>query len=152
VKASVANRSSAIGHRRSELGFSLLEVLIALLILAMSLTILLSSQSSSMAAASRSRDITIATLLARSKMVDIERKISQKNVERNQIQQDEQNIRSNISVLPAGSKSRDDFIADLTARDNDLKKVTQELKDLQVSLDKARADLEAYLSDMNVES
>ncbi len=53
----------------------MLEVLIALLILAMSLTVLLSSQTYSMAAASRSRDLTVATLLARSKMIDIERKL-----------------------------------------------------------------------------
>ena len=56
-------------------GFTLLEVLIALLILAMSLTVLLSSQTFSMAAAGRSRDITVATLLARSKMIDIEQKL-----------------------------------------------------------------------------
>ncbi len=61
--------------RQSELGFTLLEVLIAVLILAMSLTVLLTSQSASMAAASRSRDITIATLLARAKMIDIEKRL-----------------------------------------------------------------------------
>ena len=55
------------------LGFSLLEVMIALGILAMSLTVLLESQASSVNNAGRSRDLSIATLLARSKMVDIER-------------------------------------------------------------------------------
>lgn len=59
----------------TERGFTLLEVMIALLILAMSLTVLLSSQSASMAAAGRSRDITLAALLARSKMIDIEQKL-----------------------------------------------------------------------------
>ncbi|MBC7793206.1 MAG: hypothetical protein H7Z43_05835 [Clostridia bacterium] len=49
--------------------------MIALIILAISLSVLLSAQSSSMAAAGRSRDITIGTLLARSKMIDIEKKL-----------------------------------------------------------------------------
>ena len=53
-------------------GFSLLEVIIALAILAMSLTALLQSQAGSINSAGRSRDITIASLLARAKMVDIE--------------------------------------------------------------------------------
>ena len=56
-------------HQR---GFSLLEVMIALGILAMSLTVLLESQASSVNNAGRSRDLTIATLLARSKMIDLE--------------------------------------------------------------------------------
>ena len=53
-------------------GFTLLEVVIALGILAMSLTVLLESQASSVNSAGRSRDLTIASLLARSKMVDLE--------------------------------------------------------------------------------
>lgn len=56
-------------------GFTLLEVLIALMILAISLTVLLQAQASSLANAARSRDVTIATLLARSKLIDIERKL-----------------------------------------------------------------------------
>lgn len=56
-------------------GFSLLEVVIALAILAMSLTVLLESQSASVRNAGRSRELTIATLLARSKMVDIEQEL-----------------------------------------------------------------------------
>jgi len=56
----------------SERGFTLLEVVIALAIMAMSLTVLLESQAASVSNAGRSRDLTIATLLARSKMVDVE--------------------------------------------------------------------------------
>lgn len=61
-----------IRHSRSTKGFTLLEVVIALGILAMSLTVLLESQASSVNSAGRSRDLTIASLLARSKMVDLE--------------------------------------------------------------------------------
>jgi len=53
-------------------GFSLIEVVIALGILAMSLSVLLGSQAASVNNAGRSRDLTIASLLARSKMIDIE--------------------------------------------------------------------------------
>lgn len=56
-------------------GFSLLEVVVALSILAISLTVLLQSQAQSLASAGRSRDLTVATLLARSKMVDVEQKL-----------------------------------------------------------------------------
>ena len=56
-------------------GFSLLEVVIALAILAMSLTVLLESQAAGVRSAGRSRDLTIATLLARSKMIDIEQEL-----------------------------------------------------------------------------
>ncbi|MEM6734211.1 MAG: prepilin-type N-terminal cleavage/methylation domain-containing protein, partial [Myxococcota bacterium] len=53
-------------------GFTLLEVMIALLILAVSLAVLLQAQAGSLANSSRARDMTVATLLARSKMIDIE--------------------------------------------------------------------------------
>ena len=56
-------------------GFSLLEVVIALAILAMSLTVLLQTQMASIANAGRSRDLSIATMLARGKMIDIEQKL-----------------------------------------------------------------------------
>lgn len=53
-------------------GFTLIEVSVALVILAISLTVLLEVQVSSLANASRSRGLTIGSLLARSKMIDIE--------------------------------------------------------------------------------
>lgn len=60
-------------HARTR-GFSLLEVVVALSILAISLVVLLQSQAQSLASAGRSRELSIATLLARSKMVDLEQK------------------------------------------------------------------------------
>ena len=54
-------------------GFTLLEVVIALAILGISLVVLLQAQASSLANAGRSRDLTIATILARSKMIDVEK-------------------------------------------------------------------------------
>lgn len=56
-------------------GFTLLEVMIALTILGMSLAVLLQSQATSLASAGRARDVTIAAMLARSKMVDIEQEL-----------------------------------------------------------------------------
>lgn len=60
---------------RTARGFSLLEVIIALAIMSMSLLVLLQAQGQSLASASRSKDLTIATVLARSKMIDIEQKL-----------------------------------------------------------------------------
>ena len=61
--------------RRRQRGFTLLEVVISLAILALSLTVLLQSQAASLANAGRSRDVTVASLLARGKMIDIEKKL-----------------------------------------------------------------------------
>lgn len=61
--------------RRVQPGFSLLEVMIALLILAVSLSVLLQAQASGLANAARARDMTVAALLARGKMIDIEQGI-----------------------------------------------------------------------------
>ena len=58
---------------RGARGFTLLEVVVALAILAISLTVLLESQASSLNNAGRSRDMTVATLLTRGKMIDIEK-------------------------------------------------------------------------------
>ncbi len=59
-------------RRRLEHGFTLMEVTIAMLILAVTLTALLEAQTVSLRNATRTRGLTIASLLARSKMVDIE--------------------------------------------------------------------------------
>ena len=55
-------------------GFTLLEVVVALAILGVSLTALLETQAASLNNAGRSRDLTVASLLARAKMIDIEQK------------------------------------------------------------------------------
>ena len=60
---------------RKQAGFSLLEVVIALAILALGLATLLDAQSSSLRSTGRTRELTIATLLARSKMIDIEKEL-----------------------------------------------------------------------------
>ena len=60
---------------RDARGFTLMEVMISLAILGMSLGVLLTSQASSLDNASRSRDLTIATLLARGKMIDLEQEL-----------------------------------------------------------------------------
>lgn len=58
--------------RRVERGFTLIEVVLALAILAITLMVLLEVQADNLSAASRARGLTIASLLARSKMIDIE--------------------------------------------------------------------------------
>lgn len=72
--------TARLGRRRQsvplgQLGFTLLEVVIALGILGMQLGVLLEVQASSLANAARSRDLTIASLLARSKMIDLEQQL-----------------------------------------------------------------------------
>ncbi|PID39342.1 MAG: hypothetical protein CSA65_07560 [Proteobacteria bacterium] len=60
-------------HSRSgEVGFTLIEVMVALAILALSLTVISQAQQASMRQVVRSKMMTVATLLAREKMVDLE--------------------------------------------------------------------------------
>ncbi|MCB9506092.1 MAG: prepilin-type N-terminal cleavage/methylation domain-containing protein [Myxococcales bacterium] len=59
-------------RRRTEAGYSLLEVIIAMAILATSLTILLGAQAASARMSERANQMALAALLARSKMLDIE--------------------------------------------------------------------------------
>jgi general secretion pathway protein I len=61
--------------RSAARGFTLLEVIIALAILSISLVVLLQSQSAALDSAGRSRDMTVAALLLRSKMIDIEKRL-----------------------------------------------------------------------------
>lgn len=61
--------------RRSPGGFTLMEVMIAIGILAISLTAIFSVQASSIQTAGRLKHYTVATLLAQSKMVDIEQEL-----------------------------------------------------------------------------
>ncbi len=56
-------------------GFTLLEVMVAIGILAISLTGLFAVQGGSMELAGHSKYLTVATLLARSKMIDVEEKL-----------------------------------------------------------------------------
>ncbi|OGQ82415.1 MAG: hypothetical protein A2289_26510 [Deltaproteobacteria bacterium RIFOXYA12_FULL_58_15] len=56
-------------------GFTLIEVAISIAILAIGLGALLDAQANSLHNVDRARDLTIATLLARSKMIDVEQKL-----------------------------------------------------------------------------
>ena len=59
-------------ERSSALGFTLIEVMVSLAILALSLTVISQAQQASMRQVLRGKMMTVATLLAREKMVDLE--------------------------------------------------------------------------------
>lgn len=62
-------------HRGSNRGFSLLEVMVAIAILGLGLTAILSAQAGSFAAATQARSMSVATGLARCKMLELEQKV-----------------------------------------------------------------------------
>ena len=70
---------SVRGARALSRGFTLLEVMVAVSILAIGLIVMLQSQAVSLSHAGRARSVAVATLLARSKMVDVEQKLKRNN-------------------------------------------------------------------------
>ena len=94
--------------------------------------------------------VLVSAAAKRRAMVDVQRKLERRNSDNARNQQEQANIRQNISVLPAGSNSRDDMIKELNTKYDEGKTITKDIDSLQKDLEKARAELEAYLSDMNV--
>ncbi len=97
------------------------------------------------------KDILKTTADKRKALLDLQRQIQQKQNERNLILQDEATIRANIQAAPSNSKVYQDSVNDLSAKETDRKQTDTDIKSLQTSLDKARADLEAYVSDTNAQ-
>ncbi len=62
-------------HRSGNAGFSLLEVMVAIAILGLGLAAILSAQAGSFAAATQARSMSVATGLARCKMLELEEKL-----------------------------------------------------------------------------
>jgi hypothetical protein len=85
------------------------------------------------------------------KVVDLDRTRTMREEERKQVLEEQGNIRENIKVLPGGSKSQENAIADLAARDGDLKTINKDIKDLAQKLEDARNDLAHYLATTTVE-
>jgi general secretion pathway protein I len=69
-------------------GFTLIEVAVALTIFAMSMAVLLEAQISSLNNANKARNLTIASILARSKMIDIEQKLFDEGLTLNEVTED----------------------------------------------------------------
>lgn len=63
-------------RRRSQTGFSLLEVMVAIAILGLGLTAILSAQAGAFSAAKHARSLSLATGLARCKMLEVEEKLT----------------------------------------------------------------------------
>lgn len=73
IEISVKSRRSP--RLRGESGFSLLEVMVSIAILGLGLAAILSAQAGSFAAATQARSMSVATGLARCKMLELEQKL-----------------------------------------------------------------------------
>jgi hypothetical protein len=82
---------------------------------------------------------------------DLERRLAIREQDRTRLLQDQANIRENIKVLPATSKTREDAINDLASKDAALKTAATDMDKLRESIEQARAALNTYLNEMNVE-
>jgi len=96
------------------------------------------------------KEVLQAVSAKRAAVADLELKINRANTDRTQILQEQANIRENIKVLPTGG-SQDAAVKDLTAHDEDLRAANKKIKDLQASLEAARADLSKYIDSTTVE-
>jgi len=97
------------------------------------------------------KDVLFTAASKRRAMIDLERQIAAKTVERARNLEEQKNIRENIKTLPANTKSQQDAITDLSAKDGELKGLNKEIKDLNDSLQKARADFEKFLMESTAE-
>lgn len=97
------------------------------------------------------KDVLLTAASKRRAMIDLERQIAAKTVERARNLEEQKNIRENIKTLPANTKSQQDAITDLSAKDSELKALNKEIKDLNDSLQKARADFEKFLMETTAE-
>jgi hypothetical protein len=87
----------------------------------------------------------------RNHIAGLERQTLRKKERCTRILEEQANIRENIKVLPASSKSQQDAIADLTAHDTELKTVTTEVHDLEDQAEQAKADLTKFLAETVIE-
>jgi hypothetical protein len=97
------------------------------------------------------REVLTTVAAKRGGLAELERQKAQREADRTQILQEQANIRENIRVLPAGSKSQEEAINKLGARETSLEAANKELKELQAGIEGARADLNRYLENANVE-
>lgn len=84
-------------------------------------------------------------------IVDLQRKKNELEQERNRILEEMRNVRENIKVLPANSKSAQDQIAELGAKDQALKDTNKAIKETQTQIEKLQKELEAYLAETTIE-
>ncbi|MCL2647469.1 MAG: DUF4139 domain-containing protein [Phycisphaerales bacterium] len=87
----------------------------------------------------------------RATIADMEVKYKRKQTERSRLLEEQGNIRENLRVLPKGSQSEADAVADLKAHDTDLKKVTKEMRELQDATEKAKAEYQKFVEEVVVE-
>jgi general secretion pathway protein I len=106
-------------------GFTLLEVLLALAILASALTVLLGTAANSSQQAVFANDLTIASQLARSKMIDIEYEIMEEGFDSNDQQlrgdfsregQPDYTWEANIQVVEIPESAKEEFLAQINTQ------------------------------------
>ncbi len=83
--------------------------------------------------------------------VSLERQKAEKEQDRARTLEEQKNVRENIRVLPVGSKSQQDAINDLSAKDADLKELNKTIKELQQKTEASRAELEKFVTETTIE-
>jgi hypothetical protein len=97
------------------------------------------------------RDVLSKAAELRRTAADFESQRAAKDQDRTRALQEQGNTRENIRVLEKGTKSYEDAVKDLVAKDAEVKELNKAIKDLRTQADKARADLESFLLSTTIE-
>lgn len=97
------------------------------------------------------KDVLAKAAELRRTAADFESQRAAKDQDRTRALQEQANTRENIRVLEKGTKSYQDAVNDLVAKDAEVKELNKAIKDLRAQADKARADLESFLLGTTIE-
>ncbi len=96
------------------------------------------------------QDALIKAMQMKQALVDTERQISQNTAHLNDITGEQTRIRENLKAVKDTSEYYSHLMSKLNDQENDIEKTQKASSDLQKKLDQQRADLETYLTNLNV--
>jgi len=97
------------------------------------------------------KDALAAIIHKKGEVWDFQEQKQHKANERTLLLEEEGNLRENIKVLAAGSKSQQDQMNELIAREENVKRLSGEIKELDSQIAKSTAELNKLISELNVE-
>jgi hypothetical protein len=96
------------------------------------------------------RDALAKAITMKQAMVEIERKINEREVQVNRISQEQERLRENLKTVPQQGDYRNRLLKKLDEQETEIEKLNTERNDLQQKLEQLRKELEDYLANLTV--